>query len=850
MIFRARLRTRHYLKIYRAAYIVALTAIAVLCAISYYTQHMRNDELQLVGVFSRQVAKVDAAMRHIADQTDRLTESLAAYSDVVDHTTMGMTLAERNAYREQREIDSEIISPLNGLRFRQDQVRDELAVLEELWTELPEELRQETARTSRYMASSEPFANHGLLVEQTSNKSLKTKADLYWRARKLGGLYENVIEPTNIHIQNSIRHYLSALSKTTGLMLEQFLLTILGALVVLGLGVFLPIDIVVHRMVARLKRKSREADEALVKARAADRAKSEFLATMSHEIRTPMNGVLGMAELLTRTDLDTRQRTFAEVIVRSGNALLEIINDVLDYSKIEADRLVLENRPFDLAEMLEDVAMLMSARAAEKDIELAVRLHPGIPEQLSGDPARLRQVIINLVGNAVKFTEVGTVTIEAGCVPVASTPHDGAQQRYRVDVAVTDTGIGIPEDMVPRIFERFSQADSSSTRKHEGTGLGLAIASRLVGLMGGAIEVDSVPGEGSRFHFEIQLEGACAGSAENPQPGETPARVLIVDASAAGRKAVTEQVRSCGMDCVAVESGDMAIDLLGHAAQSMGIDVDLIIIDDQFPEIDAAEIASRIHADETIATTPILLLTSADRTGNASAAPELFATVLHKPLPLEKLRSAVEATIREARRCRTVTVTASLAARPVQPPGAASATGPTGAKNPASVDTAQEVSKPGFGETPAPAGQPAPSSRAEAEGHTSAPLLVAEDNPVNQIVFSQSLEELGLPYRLVENGVQAVQYWREHHPHLLLLDLGMPGLDGHAAVAEIRRCEKAENRPASVIIAVSAHREGIELDDLVAAGFDAWLTKPISVDRLATKLRPFLPDQLALSNTA
>ena len=263
----------------------------------------------------------------------------------------------------------------------------------------------------------------------------RTKKDLYWSSREIHALYKEVIQPSNLHVNEKFRDYLANLSLVQGELLQQYLLATMGLLLVLGVGVFVPIDIIIRQMIKRLQGKTRELDLALTKAQMGDRAKSEFLATMSHEIRTPMNGVLGMAELLTRTDLDTRQRTFTDVILKSGNALLEIINDILDFSKIDAGQLVLSPKPFNLVDTTEDVATLMSSRVVEKDIELVVRIAPGMPDKLIGDPGRLRQILTNLVGNAVKFTEQGHVMVDINWRRIDT---DDQAERLAITVAVRD----------------------------------------------------------------------------------------------------------------------------------------------------------------------------------------------------------------------------------------------------------------------------------------------------------------------------------------------------------------------------------------------------------------------------
>ncbi len=326
------------------------------------------------------------------------------------------------------------------------------------------------------------------------------------------------------------------------------------ALAIVALWIFRPMEAAIRRALA-------QSAESLTKAEAADRAKSEFLANMSHEIRTPMNGVLGMAELLAKTELSARQKTFTDVIVKSGNALLTIINDILDFSKINAGQLTLDPAPFRLAEAVEDVATLISARVAEKNLELIVRVDPTLPAFVVGDAGRFRQIITNLLGNAVKFTEKGHVLVD-----VSGEIVDGI---VRMKVKIEDTGIGIPAEKLQSVFEKFAQVDGSSTRRHEGTGLGLAISARLVDLMGGKIGVESEIGRGSAFWFGIDLPVHHAHVEDDGVPMDvTGARVLVIDDNPVNREILLEQLRSWGFDCAAAESGAVGLAFLNRAASS------------------------------------------------------------------------------------------------------------------------------------------------------------------------------------------------------------------------------------------------------------------------------------------
>ncbi|MDP3525812.1 MAG: response regulator, partial [Hoeflea sp.] len=672
---------------------------------------------------------------------------------------------------------------------------------------------------SRYMTNADPFLHHMQMLAAQRLDTARTKKDLYWAAREVNQLYEEVIQPSNVHVQEQLRNRLAQLSLIQGALLQRYLLATMGILLVLGLGVFVPIDIIIRQMIRRLQDKTREIDLALTKAQMGDRAKSEFLATMSHEIRTPMNGVLGMAELLTRTNLDTRQRTFTDVILKSGNALLEIINDILDFSKIDAGQLVLSPKPFNLIDTTEDVATLMSSRVVEKDIELVVRIAPGMPDKLVGDPGRLRQILTNLVGNAVKFTEQGHVMVDINWRKVSSGDQP---ERLAISVAVRDTGIGIPPDKLDSIFDKFSQVDGSSTRKHEGTGLGLAIATRLVELMGGKIEVESEVGVGSTFSFTIEMDVHGEPAAQPVVPLPLPGRrVLVIDDNAVNRMILTEQIRDWGFDCVAVEGGEIGLDLLRHARSNLGIGIDLVVLDFQMPGMSGAEVAQAVRSDPLIADTPILILSSVDQADQLQALDDLqIFGQLTKPVRTAQLRRTVQQALNQPQ----AAVPRSADPRAPDAPQA-------------EPKSASPIAAPAAFVSPGRAAQP-PSERTE-------PLvLVAEDNQINQIVFQQTLDGMGYAHSLAVNGREAVRLWTELRPTLVLMDVSMPELNGLEATAEIRAIEARDGLSPTPIIAVTAHSLKGDEDRCLAAGMDDYLSKPISPEKLGAMIERWLPESL------
>ncbi|RVA09990.1 response regulator [Mesorhizobium sp. M7A.F.Ca.US.002.01.1.1] len=641
------------------------------------------------------------------------------------------------------------------------------------------------------------------MVRNFNLMSVAQKVD-EWSYREIRNQNDLFAQPMLVRVRTAMddeRHLADASSDRLLLWASGILF---AALAIVAFWIFRPMEVAIRRAFA-------ESAESLFKAEAADRAKSEFLANMSHEIRTPMNGVLGMAELLAKTDLTPRQKTFTDVIVKSGNALLTIINDILDFSKINAGQLTLDPAPFRLSEAVEDVATLVSARVAEKNLELIVRVDPRLPAHVVGDAGRFRQIITNLLGNAVKFTEKGHVLIDVGGEIV----NDVVQLKIRVE----DTGIGIPAEKLQNVFEKFAQVDGSSPRRHEGTGLGLAIAARLVDLMAGKIGVESEIGRGSVFWFAVPLPAHQAAARDEIVPVDvTGARVLVIDDNPVNREILLEQLRSWSFDCAAAESGAVGLAFLDRAFQ-LGAAVDCIILDYQMPGMNGADVARAIASDSRLSSIPVVLLTSVDQVDFGKMIIDFgIAAHLTKPARSAVLLGTVISVVQKA---RSQVGKAQFVREPiVQAP-------------PAAPPAFTVIRGPALPVAAAPESTTTPNGPID--------ILIAEDNDVNQLVFGQILNGLGLSYRIAGNGRTAVEMYRALRPKLILMDVSMPEMNGYEATRAIRAMETSTGTHIP-IIGVTAHALKGDRDKCIESGMDDYLPKPVSPDRLGTKIGTWLSE--------
>ncbi len=716
-----------------------------------------------LGNHARALSDEIVEKRHEVEEVREVAETLKSEKTRVLHDLVN---AEHKVGVAERRLWDSIETIRDG--FAVYDINDCLVMANSAYLSIFDELEE--------MKPGVPYARVMQLLAEEGIVDTEGLTPLQWRDSMLERWYGDLSEPKVFRLWND--QYVKLIDRRSGD----------GDTVTLGLNITETI------------RHEAELTEARKKAEAANRAKSAFLANMSHEIRTPMNGVVGMADILQDTALDDDQRLYVDTIKNSGEALLVIINDVLDYSKMEADKLVLHEEPFDLERSIHEIVMLLQPSIQGKPVELLIDYDMFLPTRYLGDPGRIRQILTNLIGNAVKFTSQGHVLIRVVGL------EDGKNGPTRIHVSIEDTGIGIPENMVDHIFGQFNQVEDERNRKFDGTGLGLAITKQLIELMGGEIWVDSVVDQGSCFGFHITLPAIDHEDNMAPRHLERFKRALIIDAQKASQSILARQLVVLGMTVECQESAS--------AALAANLDAyDAIFADQAPPDMDVSDLIEQLHS--AAGGTPIFLL--AMNQAHVPASPHV-AAILRKPVLPRELFSTLHK-IESSLPVPPLTESDTVPKNELEQP----ANKPQPSAEPIAADPIS---------THPPADPPAKQRKMR--------VLAAEDNRTNRLVFSKMVKDLQIDLKFANNGLEAVDGFKTFQPDMIFMDISMPQMDGKEATRTIRGIE-AETGGHVPIVALTAHAMSGDGNEILAAGLDHYLTKPLRKAAIIGKIESLAP---------